>query len=213
MPFRIKESAELWRLVMSLYINFSFAQLVINCLGQMIAGFMLEAQMGSLRLMCFWFAAGICANLFAATVDDFYAAGAEPALFAMLGGLIAMYCYYWDRLGTDEDWCRKVCGLFMMVFLLVIGIVFLVSFAQPYKNWAKFYRISYPDPMGYLGGFLFGFPMSWIFFAPTGRSLKLATKREKMLFYVGIGLASVLLFIIVVSFAFGSEPDKYWEYE
>lgn len=99
--------------------------------------------MGSLRMMLFWFAAGISANLFAATVEDEYAAGSEPAMFAMLSGLIGMYCYYWDSIstGADENWCRKVCGLFLMIFMLVIGIFFLTSFAEPYKDYAKAYHI------------------------------------------------------------------------
>lgn len=48
--------------------------------------------------MCIlWFTAGISANLFAAVADDDYAAGAEPAMFAMICGLIASYVYYWEK--------------------------------------------------------------------------------------------------------------------
>ena len=53
--------------------------------------------------------------------------------------------------------CRKICGLFMMIALLAIGIYFMVSFAQPYEKYTKFYKIDYPDSMGILGGGLFGF--------------------------------------------------------
>ena len=54
-------------------------------------------------MMMFWLSSGICANLFGATVDDEYAAGAEPVLFAMLTALIGMYVYYWDSVSTGRD--------------------------------------------------------------------------------------------------------------
>lgn len=127
MPFKIKEDIEIWRLFLSLYVNHGFSQIIINCLGLMFSGFMLEAQMGSIRMMFFYFAAGISGNLLAATVNDWYAVGAEPALLAQFAGLIAMYVYYWDRIG--DDYCARVCGLFLCVFLLLIGIYFLTSFA------------------------------------------------------------------------------------
>eukprot|EP00353_Schmidingerella_taraikaensis_P003034 CAMPEP_0185567722 /NCGR_PEP_ID=MMETSP0434-20130131/894_1 /TAXON_ID=626734 ORGANISM="Favella taraikaensis, Strain Fe Narragansett Bay" /NCGR_SAMPLE_ID=MMETSP0434 /ASSEMBLY_ACC=CAM_ASM_000379 /LENGTH=197 /DNA_ID=CAMNT_0028182011 /DNA_START=23 /DNA_END=616 /DNA_ORIENTATION=+ len=69
MPIRIKEG-EIWRLLLTSYVNHGFSQVVINCLGQLFAGFMLEAQFGSCRMCAFWFLTGIGANLFAATVDD-----------------------------------------------------------------------------------------------------------------------------------------------
>ena len=65
--------------------------------------------MGTWRMVCFFFASGISANIFAATVDDEYACGAEPAMFALLAGLIGMYVYYWERMGND--WCRKLVAV------------------------------------------------------------------------------------------------------
>jgi len=75
-----------------------------------------------------------------------------------------MYIYYWERmLGTL---CRKICGLFMMIALLAIGIYFMISFAQPYEKYTMFFKIDYPDSMGILGGGLFGFFLSWVFLQP-----------------------------------------------
>ena len=138
----------------------------------MISGFMLEAQMGTLRMLCFWFAAGISGNLFGATVDDEYAVGAEPALFACLAALIGMYTFYWDRMSHPDDFCGRVCGLLIMVLLLVLGIYFLTQFASEYKNYSRLYKLAYPDAAGWFGGALFGFFMSWIFLPSDGGSLK-----------------------------------------
>ena len=168
-------------------------------------------------MMLFWLSSGICANLFGATVDDEYAAGAEPAMFAMLTALIGMYVYYWNSISTgqdDGDWCRKVCGLFMMIFLLVIGIFFLTSFASEYRDYAKLYHIAYPDSMGWFEGFLFGFPMSWLFLPPVAGSLKRATRRERGLFIGGLIWAMALLIMVICIFSFSYDPKAYvygWE--
>ena len=172
---------------------------------------MLEAQMGTLRLLCFWFAAGISANLFAATLTDDYAVGAEPVIFAMLGGLLGMYVYYWDRMG--EDFCRKACMLFIFVILIVIGIFFLSSFAAPYSNYSRLYSLSYPDTSGFLGGVLFGFFMSWVFLSPSAGSLKQGTRREKTLFTVGLILSLILLIIVIVVFSFSYDPKPHWSFD
>jgi len=169
--------------------------------------------MGSWRMLCFYFAAGISANIFAAAIDDEFACGAEPAMFALLAGLIGMYVYYWDRMGND--WCRKLCGLFMCIFLLVIGIFFLTSVAQPYKDWTDKYHIRYPDSMGFFGGALFGMPMSWIFLAPTSGTLKNSSRREKGLFIGGLVWSVLILVIVVLVFSFENEPEAYskWDLE
>ena len=178
----------------------------------MFAGFMLEAQMGSCRMMGFYLCVGICANLFASTINDWYAAGPEPAMFGMIAGLIGMYVYYWEKMGND--WCRKVCGLFLMIFLLVIGIFFLTAMAEPYKNYTKAFRISYPDGAGLMGGCFFGFPMSWIFLVPTtGSIFKNAPRRDRGLFIAGLLISMTILLIIIVVFSFDNEPKEYWYYE
>ena len=82
---------------------------MINLLAQLFSGFMLEAQLGSLRMLFFFFWTGICGNLFAATVDDEYATGAEPAIFAMFTALAGMYVYYWSEMGKSGRGERCKC--------------------------------------------------------------------------------------------------------
>lgn len=209
MPWRISEDIQIWRLVLSLYLSQGFSQVFINCLLQMFSGFMLEAQMGSLRMALFWFTGGILANLFGATTTDYYATGAEPAVFCMLMGLVAMYVYYWDRMG--DDFCRKFCGLIMMILILVIAIFILTAFAEGVSTYSKVARIEYPDGTGFLGGALFGMPLAWAFLRPTQGSLGKASRRELGLFIGGLVWAVVLATIIIVAFITG-EYKEYWSY-
>lgn len=210
MPYKIKEDMEIWRLFISLYVNHGFSQLVINCIGLLFSGFMLEAQMGSIRMMLFYFSAGICANLLGATVNDWYAAGAEPALLAQFAGLLAMYVYFWDRIG--DNYCARVCGLFLCTFLLVIGIYFLTSFAQPYKTYMKLAKIAFPDGNGFLGGAIFGFFLTWVFLRPTTGSIRKSSRGECILFTVGLGVSTLILVIVLAVFLSSYEPKEYWSY-
>ena len=92
---------------------------------------MLESDFGAMRMGAFWFISGISANLFACMTDDFYATGAEPAIFAMMSGLLAMYIFYWDHVDCG-DWCARVCGCFMMIMILVVTIFLMSTFAAPF---------------------------------------------------------------------------------
>ena len=142
MPWRIKDANEWYRLLLSLYVNHGFSQFAINCLAQLFAGFILEGEIGSCRMCILWFSAGISANLFACVADDDYAAGAEPAMFAMICGLIASYIYYWEkqrmeivdaqmRRGEEphDPFCEMLCGFIIRIVLLIIAIFLLSSFA------------------------------------------------------------------------------------
>ncbi len=100
-----------------------------------------------------------------------------------------------------------------MILLLVLGIMFLTSFAAPYKNYAKAFNLLYPDTMGFIGGFLFGVPLSWIFLRPYEGSLSKASRREKCLFITGLIWTLVLIIILVSSFSFGEAPKAYWEFD
>lgn len=102
MPYKIKDDVEIYRLFLSLYVNQGFTQIVINILAQLFSGFMLEAQLGAMRMLFFFFIVGISANFFGATVEDKYATGAEPAIFGMFTALAGMYVYYWDEMGKTK---------------------------------------------------------------------------------------------------------------
>ena len=61
----------------------------------MLVGFMLEGNLGAMRMMVFYFISGIGGTLFATVNSDLYAAGPEPAMFGMAAGLIGWMMFYW----------------------------------------------------------------------------------------------------------------------
>lgn len=63
--------------------------------------------------------------------------------------------------------------------------------------------------MGFLGGFLFGFPMSWVFLPPVTGSMKQSTRRERGLFICGMIWTMSFLVLIIVLFSFESDPEYY----
>lgn len=166
--------------------------------------------MGSLRMACFWFIGGILANMFGAATTDYYATGAEPAIFCMLVGLVGMYVYYWDRMG--EQTCQKICGLIMLIVIIVVAIFILTTFAEGVSTYSKLARIVYPDSTGFFGGALFGMPLAWIFLVPTEGSLGKASRRERGLFIGGLVWAILVATLVIVFFSTG-EYEEYWTYD
>ena len=72
--------------------------------------------------------------------------------------------------------------------------------------------VSYPDTMGFLGGFLFGVPISFTLFLPTTGTLKTAPRRDRGFFFCGLISAFFLFIICVAAFATG-DPKVYYYME
>ena len=161
MPWKIVSEGEVWRLILSLYITHGFITIVINSIAQMIIGFLLESMLGPLRMAGFYFAVGISANIFGAITTDWYAAGPEPMLFGQLGGIIAMYLFYWDYIKCH--WCKKVCGCCGLIVLILIGAYLVTALSLPYEEYTNLLKIDHPDTFGCIGGFIFGLFFSWVF--------------------------------------------------
>lgn len=52
----------------------------------------------AVRMAFFYLLTGMSANIFATACSDKYAAGPEPAIFGMLGGLIGAFLYHWEKI-------------------------------------------------------------------------------------------------------------------
>ena len=96
------------------------------------------------------------------------------------------------------------------IFLIVIAIFAMTSFAEEYKNYTKALHIAYPDAMGFLGGAIFGFMGVWTFLPPVSGSLKNSSRRECGLFLVGLIWCLVILVITACVFSFDYEPKEYY---
>ena len=98
MPWKIVSEGEVYRLITPLYVTHSLFSVIVNSIGQMILGFALEPALGTARMIVFYFAVGIGANIVGAVGTDNYATGPEPMIFALLAGMLAMYLFYWEKM-------------------------------------------------------------------------------------------------------------------
>ena len=94
----------------------------------------------------------------------------------------------------------------MIVLLIVIAIFALTSFSQMYSTYSKLYHIAYPDPMGFLGGAIFGFPGVWVLLPPAKDT---RSRREKGLLIFGLAWNLLIFLIILAIFSFDYTPEEY----
>mmetsp|Transcript_19973 Transcript_19973/g.26961 ORF Transcript_19973/g.26961 Transcript_19973/m.26961 type:complete len:130 (-) Transcript_19973:1554-1943(-) len=127
MPFKIVHEREVWRLFTSLYITHSFYTIAVNCAAQIVLGFVLEKLMGPCRFAFFYLLTGTSANALATACTDCYAAGPEPAIFGLLGGIIGMYVFHWEHLQLIT--VLRVGGCCLLVGLAAICLYLAVMVA------------------------------------------------------------------------------------
>ena len=71
----------------------------------------------------FYFLTGFSANLFATACSDKYAAGPEPAIFGILGGIIGAYLHQWEYIQLVT--CFKI-GAFCLILVVTVLAIFLM---------------------------------------------------------------------------------------
>ena len=91
----------------------------------MIVGFMLEGNMGSMRMMAFFMISGIGGTLFATVNSPLYSAGPEPAMFGMAAGLLGWFMFYWQSFEDRCSFGQRLC-YFILLVLVVVMMVFLM---------------------------------------------------------------------------------------
>ena len=133
MPYFIRYNWHLHRLLLPFFLHYSFSHIVISCLIQMLIGFNFEKLLGSGRLIAFWFASVIGANLFGSICTDKYSIGSEGYVFAMIGGMIGivfvMLCRP-DNLPEEQRErarCSKIMVVFLMVFILLLAAFMMAT--------------------------------------------------------------------------------------
>ena len=156
MPYYMKQG-QIWRFFMPLVLNYGMSTMMINVIVQLIVGFILEEKLGSLRMMIYYLIAGIGGTLVGAIASDDYAAGAEPAMFGMVAGLLGWYMFSWNSF--DETQCsfgQRLC--YFLLLILIVGFLtyFLLASAKPYEAYARRLDFAIPDGGAALGGFIYG---------------------------------------------------------
>lgn len=93
--------------------------------------------------------------MFASMVSPLYGLGSEPIVMAQMGAFFAMLLVYWNRFG--DNFCVKICAVFLMLFLVFVVCLLLSSTASMYTRRLMANKIMYPDVYAWIGGYLTGF--------------------------------------------------------
>jgi membrane associated rhomboid family serine protease len=207
MPWRIKYNYEVMRLFVPTFMHFGFSHLIISLLLQLITGSVVESVIGPIFTCILYLLTAVGANLLGAVTSSSYAVGSEPFTYAMLGSFFGMLLMYWNRMG--EDFCPKICAIFMLIFGVVIVTMLVTISATTYTKTLGLVYIVFPDIWGCVGGFFVGLFSSLWMLPNTGQGAK-RTRRERILFIGGI-IGTVVYFVVfIVWLAAVVEPKAHW---
>ena len=133
---------EYWRLFTSMFLHFGMQHLLSNMLLLFFIGDYLERYVGHMRYALIYIGGGLAGNILSLTHgmmtgESFVAAGASGAVYAVLGGLLALLLL---KKGRVEDLTLQ------RVFILIVLMV-IVSFENSGVD-------AYAHMGGVAGGFL-----------------------------------------------------------
>jgi len=133
-----------WRLVASMFLHIGFVHVLLNGWALFQLGPLVEAWLGSPRLLAIYFASGVAGSLASVLWRQVgLSAGASGAIFGILGALIAFLVRRHDRL-------RPAARSLLLQFLLWAGINVFFGFTNPGI-----------DNAAHLGGFAAGLVLGW----------------------------------------------------
>lgn len=140
------QNFEIWRLVTSMFMHFSFSHLAGNMLYLGIAGYNLEEQTGHLKFFIIYMLSGIGASLVSAGYyyingGNTISAGASGAVYGLIGAVLFMTYRNRGRMRSHQMFLR-------------IGIVMIFLF---YSNFTS----EDVDVAAHISGFIFGALLSF----------------------------------------------------
>jgi rhomboid protease GluP len=131
---------EYWRLFTAMFLHAGLAHLVMNGLGLLIVGRLVEKSYGHIRFLVVYLLAGLFGSVASFGLNSVaVGAGASGAIFGILGALVAFFVVHRDIFGKEGR--QSLVGV-----LMVIGLVLASGIqTEEVDNWA------------HLGGLLAGF--------------------------------------------------------
>ena len=143
---------EYWRLLTSVFLHIGIMHLMLNSLGLLIYGMLLEQAFGRLRFVLIYVAAGLAGSTASFLASPMaISAGASGAIFGLLGALAASFLTGSGPQGRGSR--RDAAGIAVLVAInLAYGLV-----APGIDNWA------------HIGGLAMGFALGIILADPPER--------------------------------------------
>ena len=141
------ERGQVWRIITSMFLHFSFSHLAGNMFYLGIAGYNLEKTAGHLKFFLIYMLSGIGAGVISAgyyylTSANTISAGASGAVYGLIGAMLFVTFKNRGRLRSPQMFLR-------------IGIIIVFLY---YSNFAE----SGVDKAAHIAGFIFGLLLSWI---------------------------------------------------
>ncbi|MHC5036862.1 MAG: rhomboid family intramembrane serine protease [Planctomycetota bacterium] len=118
------ESGQVWRLGSSTLLHFNWVHLILNGLGLLFLGRLVENIYGSARFLVIYILAGYTGGLISTLLSEAQlSVGASGAIFGLVGAGIAFLVFYGSRLPMRT----RGMYLFLFLFVAVADTVFSVS--------------------------------------------------------------------------------------
>ena len=169
------QRGEYWRLVMPMFLHIGLPHLLLNTLGLILLGRVLESVYGYGRFSVLYFASGMGSSILTATASQSVSAGASGAIFGMAGAMLTVG--FLHRESVPRRWRRAFGG----------GILPLII-----VNLALGFSIPGIDNWGHVGGLFAGMVVSGLMPPPGLNPESTPTSTEPSQAMVVIPLALIL---------------------
>ena len=205
MPWMIRAHGDVHRWFMPSMLHFGFSHFVINIILQVALGTIVESVLGPLRMVAFYAIVALGSNLFGGTVTATYATGSEGVIYGFIGALFSIILVYWGRIGGTT--CTKVCTVFMVVTVFIMATFLMTTTASTASRYTSFFRITYPDLYGSIGGFLYGLFASMFLLPRALRERGKVVWRETGIFLLGVFAVIAMTAVLLIVFFAGKAPE------
>lgn len=163
-----------------------YTHILYNCFSILIIGTMLEYLIGTWRYTVIYILSGILGSLFSVLVDfRSRSVGASICICGIIAANIGFYIINWNALTRIFGIQNKCCILMFPIMVAIMCFPIFYSSGQSGID-----TESNINTYGHLGGFIFGFFLSFIFIKPQDES-DTCFFNYKICFYLGIVVCSV----------------------
>ena len=118
---------ESYRWIMNMLIHLSLTHWIINTLGYIVFGTILDLFVTKLQFFVLLYFSAFNGNLFSTFINTSPTVGTNSPLFALLGGLIMFFIVNWRYLDRVIGGWGKYYILYLLSMYILISLIYLVS--------------------------------------------------------------------------------------